>query len=49
MGPASQLGFTGRAQPIVIKQLKFDPTIWKTYVWLLEEVQSRNFSSFLSD
>jgi hypothetical protein len=44
MGTAGQLGLTGGVQPIIIKQLKFNPTVWKTCLRLLMEAQSRNYA-----
>jgi hypothetical protein len=44
---ASRLGLTDGAQPILLKQLKFDTKIWNTYVQLLEKAQSRNMLKLL--
>jgi hypothetical protein len=37
MGAADRLGLTGAAQPIFIKQLKFDSSVWKIFLRLLME------------
>jgi hypothetical protein len=37
-----KLGFPGGAQPIFLKQLRYDPTVWNTCLLLLIELQSRN-------
>jgi hypothetical protein len=42
-----QMGLTGGAQPIFPKQLRFDPTVWKTCLRLLMDVQSINMLKFL--
>jgi hypothetical protein len=42
-----QLGLTGGAQPISPKQLRFDPSVWKTCMRLLMELQSRNMLKLL--
>jgi hypothetical protein len=43
-----RLGLTGGDQPIFLKQLIFDPTVWKTYIIrLLMEFQSRNMLKLL--
>jgi hypothetical protein len=47
MGAARQLGLNGGAQPIFIKQLKFNPTVWKTCLRSLMEAQSRNMLKLL--
>jgi hypothetical protein len=40
--PAGQIGLTGGTQPIFPKKLRSDPTVWKTCLRLLMELQSTN-------
>jgi hypothetical protein len=45
MGAAGRLELTGGVQPIFIKQLKFNPTIWKTCLRLVMEDEAQEICS----